>query len=136
METVGEAPVSGYEGHQVVCEMHYREEVEGTAAAALGNYVMIYVIFPVLMWVLTFAFMVYRMGLEALVESYAFWRPSLRTLTFEDIPGIAKQGTEPRQFSLLIAALASQFIGTLILPYPPSTSSKSLNHFSNTAGME
>uniref|UniRef100_A0A8C5RTM9 T-box transcription factor 18 n=1 Tax=Laticauda laticaudata TaxID=8630 RepID=A0A8C5RTM9_LATLA len=33
-----------------------------------------------------------RMGLEALVESYAFWRPSLRTLTFEDIPGIAKQG--------------------------------------------
>ncbi|XP_053459673.1 T-box transcription factor TBX18 [Nycticebus coucang] len=34
-----------------------------------------------------------RMGLEALVESYAFWRPSLRTLTFEDIPGIPKQGT-------------------------------------------
>nr|XP_046229962.1 T-box transcription factor TBX18 isoform X3 [Scatophagus argus] len=32
-----------------------------------------------------------RMGLEALVESYAFWRPSLRTLTFEDIPGMAKQ---------------------------------------------
>lgn len=32
------------------------------------------------------------MGLEALVESYAFWRPSLRTLTFEDIPGMAKQG--------------------------------------------
>uniref|UniRef100_A0A3Q4HSV1 T-box transcription factor 18 n=1 Tax=Neolamprologus brichardi TaxID=32507 RepID=A0A3Q4HSV1_NEOBR len=33
-----------------------------------------------------------RMGLEALVESYAFWRPSLRTLTFEDIPGMTKQG--------------------------------------------
>ncbi|XP_045916710.1 T-box transcription factor TBX18 [Micropterus dolomieu] len=33
-----------------------------------------------------------RMGLEALVESYAFWRPSLRSLTFEDIPGMAKQG--------------------------------------------
>ncbi|XP_077567221.1 T-box transcription factor TBX18 [Stigmatopora nigra] len=33
-----------------------------------------------------------RMGLEALVESYAFWRPSLRTLTFDDIPGMAKQG--------------------------------------------
>ncbi|KAL0967143.1 hypothetical protein UPYG_G00248360 [Umbra pygmaea] len=32
-----------------------------------------------------------RMGLEALVESYAFWRPSLRSLTFEDIPGM-KQG--------------------------------------------
>lgn len=32
------------------------------------------------------------MGLEALVESYAFWRPSLRTLTFEDIPGMTKQG--------------------------------------------
>uniref|UniRef100_A0A4W5NXG2 T-box transcription factor 18 n=1 Tax=Hucho hucho TaxID=62062 RepID=A0A4W5NXG2_9TELE len=32
-----------------------------------------------------------RMGLEALVESYAFWRPSLRSLTFEDISGI-KQG--------------------------------------------
>jgi T-box protein 18 len=32
------------------------------------------------------------MGLEALVESYAFWRPSLRTLTFDDIPGGAKQG--------------------------------------------
>ncbi|KAJ8008732.1 hypothetical protein DPEC_G00081470 [Dallia pectoralis] len=32
-----------------------------------------------------------RMGLEALVESYAFWRPTLRTLTFEDIPGM-KQG--------------------------------------------
>uniref|UniRef100_A0A9L0KDY8 T-box transcription factor 18 n=1 Tax=Equus asinus TaxID=9793 RepID=A0A9L0KDY8_EQUAS len=35
-----------------------------------------------------------RMGLEALVESYAFWRPSLRTLTFEDIPGIPKQGRQ------------------------------------------
>ncbi|KAF0023209.1 hypothetical protein F2P81_023839 [Scophthalmus maximus] len=35
-----------------------------------------------------------RMGLEALVESYAFWRPSLRTLTFEDIPGMAKQGLD------------------------------------------
>ncbi|XP_007906618.1 T-box transcription factor TBX18 [Callorhinchus milii] len=33
-----------------------------------------------------------RMGLEAIVESYAFWRPSLRTLSFEDIPGIHKQG--------------------------------------------
>ncbi|XP_069743541.1 T-box transcription factor TBX18 isoform X3 [Narcine bancroftii] len=33
-----------------------------------------------------------RMGLEAIVESYAFWRPSLRTLSFEDIPGIQKQG--------------------------------------------
>ncbi|CAB1339713.1 unnamed protein product, partial [Coregonus sp. 'balchen'] len=28
------------------------------------------------------------MGLEALAESYGFWRPSLRTLTFEDIPGM------------------------------------------------
>lgn len=28
------------------------------------------------------------------MESYAFWRPSLRTLTFEDIPGMTKQGTE------------------------------------------
>lgn len=37
------------------------------------------------------------MGLEALVESYAFWRPSLRTLTFDDIPGIAKQGRDTRQ---------------------------------------
>lgn len=37
------------------------------------------------------------MGLEALVESYAFWRPSLRTLTFEDIPGMAKQGTDDKQ---------------------------------------
>lgn len=46
------------------------------------------------------------MGLEALVESYAFWRPSLRTLTFEDIPGIAKQGREPQEVQLLIAALA------------------------------
>ncbi|KAM8825806.1 T-box transcription factor TBX18-like [Synchiropus picturatus] len=35
-----------------------------------------------------------RMGLEALVESYAFWRPSLRTLTFEDIPGMTKQGVQ------------------------------------------
>lgn len=52
---------------------------------------------PVLMCVLTSALMVYRMGLEALVESYAFWRPSLRTLTFEDIPGIAKQGTAPQE---------------------------------------
>uniref|UniRef100_A0AAZ3SIF0 T-box domain-containing protein n=1 Tax=Oncorhynchus tshawytscha TaxID=74940 RepID=A0AAZ3SIF0_ONCTS len=32
-----------------------------------------------------------RMGLEALVESYGFWRPSLRSLMFEDIPGM-KQG--------------------------------------------
>lgn len=39
-----------------------------------------------------YSFMFQRMGLEALVESYAFWRPSLRTLTFEDIPGMAKQG--------------------------------------------
>lgn len=37
------------------------------------------------------------MGLEALVESYAFWRPSLRTLTFEDIPGMAKQGRDNQQ---------------------------------------
>lgn len=37
------------------------------------------------------------MGLEALVESYAFWRPSLRTLTFEDIPGMAKQGTDDKR---------------------------------------
>lgn len=37
------------------------------------------------------------MGLEALVESYAFWRPSLRTLTFEDIPGMAKQGRDNHQ---------------------------------------
>lgn len=37
------------------------------------------------------------MGLEALVESYAFWRPSLRTLTFEDIPGMAKQGRDKQQ---------------------------------------
>ncbi|XP_036829543.1 T-box transcription factor TBX18 [Oncorhynchus mykiss] len=32
-----------------------------------------------------------RMGLEALVESYGLWRPSLRSLMFEDIPGM-KQG--------------------------------------------
>lgn len=38
-----------------------------------------------------------RMGLEALVESYAFWRPSLRTLTFEDIPGMTKQGKVQQQ---------------------------------------
>nr|XP_046195527.1 T-box transcription factor TBX18-like [Oncorhynchus gorbuscha] len=31
------------------------------------------------------------MGLDALVESYGFWRPSLRSLMFEDIPGM-KQG--------------------------------------------
>lgn len=37
------------------------------------------------------------MGLEALVESYAFWRPSLRTLTFEDIPGMTKQGKVQKQ---------------------------------------
>uniref|UniRef100_A0A672I3D8 T-box transcription factor 18 n=1 Tax=Salarias fasciatus TaxID=181472 RepID=A0A672I3D8_SALFA len=43
-----------------------------------------------------------RMGLEALVESYAFWRPSLRTLTFEDIPGMAKQG---RPNDELVAAI-------------------------------
>ncbi|XP_069091690.1 T-box transcription factor TBX18 [Pleurodeles waltl] len=36
-----------------------------------------------------------RMGLEALVESYAFWRPSLRTLTFDDISGMPKQGNSP-----------------------------------------
>ncbi|KAI3364515.1 hypothetical protein L3Q82_011303 [Scortum barcoo] len=39
-----------------------------------------------------------RMGLEALVESYAFWRPSLRTLTFEDIPGMAKQESTNNEF--------------------------------------
>jgi len=44
------------------------------------------------------------MGLEALVESYAFWRPSLRTLTFEDIPGIPKQG------NILLCVLAKQML--------------------------
>lgn len=46
----------------------------------------------VYLYVLFIFVSILRMGLEALVESYAFWRPSLRTLTFEDIPGIAKQG--------------------------------------------
>ncbi|ERE75358.1 T-box transcription factor TBX18 [Cricetulus griseus] len=45
-----------------------------------------------------------RMGLEALVESYAFWRPSLRTLTFEDIPGIPKQGPNTSQLCSLAPA--------------------------------
>lgn len=48
----------------------------------------------------------FRMGLEALVESYAFWRPSLRTLTFEDIPGIPKQG----KMQSLLGHIDSQFL--------------------------
>lgn len=47
----------------------------------------------------------FRMGLEALVESYAFWRPSLRTLTFEDIPGIPKQGKSPSSSQINIQFL-------------------------------
>ena len=50
--------------------------------------------------------LLFRMGLEALVESYAFWRPSLRTLTFEDIPGIPKQG----KTKSLLCHIYSQFL--------------------------
>uniref|UniRef100_A0A8C7KLF1 T-box domain-containing protein n=1 Tax=Oncorhynchus kisutch TaxID=8019 RepID=A0A8C7KLF1_ONCKI len=42
-----------------------------------------------------------RMGLEALVESYGFWRPSLRSLMFEDIPGM-KQGDKLMLMSIMI----------------------------------
>lgn len=75
--------------------------------------------------------LLFRMGLEALVESYAFWRPSLRTLTFEDIPGIPKQGKSqpsshiksqflPRSSALknmqVIISIHSGDLGTGILP--------------------
>uniref|UniRef100_A0A3Q1F9B8 T-box transcription factor 15 n=1 Tax=Acanthochromis polyacanthus TaxID=80966 RepID=A0A3Q1F9B8_9TELE len=37
-----------------------------------------------------------RTGLEAIMETYAFWRPPVRTLTFEDFTNMQKQqGTSP-----------------------------------------
>lgn len=32
-----------------------------------------------------------RTGLEAIMETYAFWRPPVRTLTFEDFTNMQKQ---------------------------------------------
>ena len=32
-----------------------------------------------------------RTGLEAIMETYAFWRPPVRTLTFEDFTTMQKQ---------------------------------------------
>ncbi|KAL6055577.1 hypothetical protein STEG23_020559 [Scotinomys teguina] len=65
-----------------------------------------------------------RMGLEALVESYAFWRPSLRTLTFEDIPGIPKQGLTLNRYSTSLAEtynrLTNQSSETFAPPRTPS----------------
>ncbi|KAM8954321.1 T-box transcription factor TBX18 isoform 2-T2 [Pelodytes ibericus] len=60
-----------------------------------------------------------RMGLEALVESYAFWRPSLRTLTFEDIPGIPKQGPVP---SSLLSGSGAAATHPHLLPGSPCSS--------------
>ncbi|KAM4694101.1 T-box transcription factor TBX18 [Discoglossus pictus] len=61
-----------------------------------------------------------RMGLEALVESYAFWRPSLRTLTFEDIPGIPKQGSAST--SSLLAGAGAAGTHPHLLPGSPCSS--------------
>ncbi|XP_075056720.1 T-box transcription factor TBX18 [Mixophyes fleayi] len=61
-----------------------------------------------------------RMGLEALVESYAFWRPSLRTLTFEDIPGIPKQGNIGA--SSLLSGHGAAATHPHLLPGSPCTS--------------
>uniref|UniRef100_A0A8C4VKK3 T-box transcription factor 15 n=1 Tax=Gopherus evgoodei TaxID=1825980 RepID=A0A8C4VKK3_9SAUR len=36
-----------------------------------------------------------RTGLEAIMETYAFWRPPVRTLTFEDFTTMQKQQGEP-----------------------------------------
>lgn len=54
----------------------------------------------------------FRMGLEALVESYAFWRPSLRTLTFEDIPGIPKQGKTQSLLGHIYSRFLTGSLGT------------------------
>ncbi|XP_028808801.1 T-box transcription factor TBX18 isoform X2 [Denticeps clupeoides] len=66
-----------------------------------------------------------RMGLEALVESYAFWRPSLRTLTFEDIPGMTKQGS-PGSHPGVVGASAHLL--------SPSSCSSPAFHLSSGAG--
>ncbi|XP_006625898.1 T-box transcription factor TBX18 isoform X1 [Lepisosteus oculatus] len=63
-----------------------------------------------------------RMGLEALVESYAFWRPSLRTLTFEDIPGIAKPGSPGSPAILQTAGNAVSSTHTHLLSSSPCSS--------------
>lgn len=36
-------------------------------------------------------FSLVRTGLEAIMETYAFWRPPVRTLTFEDFTTMQKQ---------------------------------------------
>lgn len=42
-------------------------------------------------WSGPFLFLFYRTGLEAIMETYAFWRPPVRTLTFEDFTNMQKQ---------------------------------------------
>lgn len=75
------------------------------------------------------------MGLEALVESYAFWRPSLRTLTFEDIPGMAKQGTDDKQeFSRLPNNLSAKVETFQQAPLAASVEQKVLSPF-QTCGL-
>jgi hypothetical protein len=39
----------------------------------------------------TTLFSLSRTGLEAIMETYAFWRPPVRTLTFEDFTTMQKQ---------------------------------------------
>lgn len=39
-------------------------------------------------------FSLHRTGLEAIMETYAFWRPPVRTLTFEDFTTMQKQQGE------------------------------------------
>lgn len=40
---------------------------------------------------LSLLFVSVRTGLEAIMETYAFWRPPVRTLTFEDFTNMQKQ---------------------------------------------
>lgn len=40
---------------------------------------------------LSLSFVSVRTGLEAIMETYAFWRPPVRTLTFEDFTNMQKQ---------------------------------------------
>lgn len=45
-------------------------------------------------YLLFLSFPLHRTGLEAIMETYAFWRPPVRTLTFEDFTTMQKQQGE------------------------------------------
>nr|XP_009921759.1 PREDICTED: T-box transcription factor TBX15 [Haliaeetus albicilla] len=63
-----------------------------------------------------------RTGLEAIMETYAFWRPPVRTLTFEDFTTMQKQQAYSSQLG---SFPSSQFQYVMQAGNPASTSSSS-----------